>query len=101
MFQKLARLAFQGHKLLGIPGISYLQKMWLSYFNDGLYPARDIEDALKSVFGEKRSIMDCSYATTTGTKIGIPVATVGNNPVCRLFTNDNGANEPDSGISPS
>lgn len=97
MFQKLARLAFQGHNLLGIPLLSHLQKLWHSYFNDGLYPVGDIEGALKSVFGEKQSIIDCSYATSIGTKIGIPVATVGDNPSCRVFTNDNGGERQGNG----
>lgn len=98
MFHKLAGLAFKGHKLLGVPLISYLQKLWLTYVNDGLYPEKDIAEALKAVFGETRSIIDCSYATATGTKIGIPVATVEDNPTCRLFTNDNGGTGSGNGM---
>lgn len=53
-----------------------------------MYPATHIEDALFNAFGDK-DILDYSYATKEGVKIGLPVATVEEESVC-LFTNYNG-----------
>ncbi|KKY22693.1 putative patatin-like phospholipase [Phaeomoniella chlamydospora] len=90
MFENLAKLAFQRRKVLDIPFLSRLQELLMSYFADGLYSAQNIEAALRDVFGVERSILDCSYATSTGTRIGVPVATVQDRPSCRVFTNYNG-----------
>jgi hypothetical protein len=89
-FEKLAKRAFKRRKVLGIPFLSRIQEALLSYFTDGLYPAKNIEAALKEAFGAERSILDSSYATSTGTRIGLPVATVQERPSCRIFTNYNG-----------
>ena len=89
-FEKLAKRAFKRRRVLGIPFFSRIQEVLLSYFADGLYPAKNIEAALKEVFGVERSILDSSYATSTGTKIGLPVATIQEKPSCRIFTNYNG-----------
>jgi hypothetical protein len=62
----------------------------VAYFADSLYKSDNIEAALKQVFGAKSSIIDISNATATGTRIGIPVATVNGKPSRRLFTNYNG-----------
>ncbi|KAI1091684.1 hypothetical protein F5B19DRAFT_493094 [Rostrohypoxylon terebratum] len=72
-----------------VRGIEFL----LSYFADGLYPPHHIEKALKEVFSAERGILDWSYATSTGTRVGLPVATVDAKPSCRLFTNYNGVGE--------
>lgn len=89
-FDKLAKLVFKGRKGLGIPYISHLQQLMVSYFTDGLYEANNIEAALKEVFGAQESILDYSHATSSGTGIGLPVATVEGKPFCRIFTNYNG-----------
>jgi hypothetical protein len=62
----------------------------MSYLTDGLYPAANIEAALQEAYGKESSILDYSYATSIGTKIGLPVATVQGRPLSRLFTNYNG-----------
>ena len=62
----------------------------MSYFTDGLHPAKNIEAALKEVFGAEGSILDYSHATSMGTRIGLPVATVRERPSSRIFTNYNG-----------
>ncbi|EXK83413.1 hypothetical protein FOQG_12275 [Fusarium oxysporum f. sp. raphani 54005] len=72
-----------------LPSLLYLADMVISYFTDGLYPSSNIESALKRVFGAKRSILDISSATVTGTFIGLPVATANDKPTCRIFTNYN------------
>lgn len=77
-----------------IPLISRIVEIMLSYFTDGLYPARNVDTVLKDWVTNK-SILDCSYATSTGTKIGLPVATVSNHPSYRFFTNYNGVGKRD------
>lgn len=89
-FEKLATFAFQRRNVLRLPFLSRIQELLVSYFTDGLYPAKNIETALKEVFGVDSSILDHSYASSTGTKIGLPVATVQEKPACRIFTNYNG-----------
>ena len=89
-FEKLAKLTFKRRKVLDIPFLSRIQEVLISYFADGLYPAKNIEAALKEIFGAERSILDSSYAASIGTKIGLPVATVQKKPSCRIFTNYNG-----------
>lgn len=89
-FEKLATSAFKRRKVLDVPFLSRIQEIIISYFTDGLYPAKNIETVLKEVFGPERTILDPSYATSTGTKIGLPVVTVQEKPSCRIFTNYNG-----------
>jgi hypothetical protein len=94
-FDKLATLAFQRRKVWDLPFLSRIQELLISYFTDGLYPAKNIEAVLKEVFGAERSILDHSYATSTGTRIGLPVATVQEKPSCLIFTNYNGTGTRD------
>ena len=91
-FEKLAKLAFKPRKVFNIPFLPNLLEALISYFADGLYPPENIEAALKQAFGG-RSILDYSHATSTGTRIGIPVATVDGKPSRRIFTNYNGVGE--------
>jgi len=65
----------------------------VSYFADGLYPSENIETTLKQAFGIAKSILDVSHATRTGTRVGLPVATVDDKPSCKIFTNYNGVGE--------
>jgi hypothetical protein len=87
--------AFKRRKAFNIPFISRTYELLASYFADGLYSAENIESTLKEVFGTDKSILDCSYATSTGTRIGLPVATVSNHPSYRIFTNYNGVRARD------
>ncbi|KAH7304394.1 hypothetical protein B0I35DRAFT_454699 [Stachybotrys elegans] len=110
-FEALANLAFQQRELLSLsrlpqflrfliphltnslqplPYILRLYKILMSYFGDGLYPSKNIEQALIQAFGTNRSILDLSSATATGTLVGLPVATTDDRPTSRLFTNYNG-----------
>lgn len=77
-----------------IPVLSHCVKAVLAYLNDGLYPASNINTALRNWMKEK-GLLDCSHATTTGTKVGIPVATVSRLPSFCFFTNYNGVGERD------
>jgi hypothetical protein len=92
-FEKLAKAAFQRRKLFSLPFFPRILELLISYFTDGLYPPENIEVALKQVFGTSRSILDYSHATETGTRVGLPVATVDDKPSCRIFTNYNGVGE--------
>jgi len=93
IFERLAKVSFMPRKVSKIPIFRSLIEFLISYFADGLYAPGNIEMALKQVFGNDRSILDVSHATTTGTRIGLPVATVGGTPSRRIFTNYNGVGE--------
>lgn len=100
-FEKLAKLAFKRRKVLDIPFLSRTYEILKSYLADGIYPAENIEAALKEVFGTDRSILDSSHATSIGTRVGLPVATI-RDPACCIFTNYNGvgSREEDQRKSP-
>ena len=74
---------------LGIPFISWL----LSFFFDGLYPAKHIEAAVKEAFRDNR-ILDNLYATLIETRVAFLVATI-RELLCYLFTNYNGVGARD------
>src|SRR5947199_116077 len=78
-----------------VPVVSHVAQAILAYFTDGLYPASNIDTPLRQWIRGK-SLLDCSHATSTGTKIGLPVATVSKLPLFRFFTNYNGVGERDS-----
>src|SRR3954463_2469374 len=90
-FEKMATLAFKRRAGLSIPLLSRVYEVLVSYINDGLYSVENMETALKEIFDPDKSILDCSYATSTGTRVALPVATVSKYPSCRIFTNYNGA----------
>ncbi|EDN92146.1 hypothetical protein SS1G_08008 [Sclerotinia sclerotiorum 1980 UF-70] len=71
-----------------IPGFSAFVSFLVSYFADGCYSADYLEEILQEEFGTERSILDCSNATATGTRIGIPVTTIQDTSTC-IFTNYN------------
>ncbi|KAH9905226.1 FabD/lysophospholipase-like protein [Xylariomycetidae sp. FL2044] len=82
------------HKFHPFPTLFRFVDLLISYLADGLYPRKPIEDVLKHAFGTERNILQCTYATLTGTRVGLPVATVGKKPSSRIFTNYNGVIEP-------
>jgi hypothetical protein len=82
LFERLAKRAFELHY------ISYIRAILVSLFTNGIYPARNIERALRDVFGSNETILDCSSATAMGTKIGVVASTMKPEPF--LFTNYNG-----------
>jgi hypothetical protein len=94
-FESLARKAFKPRGFLHIPVLphipilSHILEFLVSYLADGLYPADDLEAALKDVFGDDRSILDYSHATAIGAKVGLPVTTILETDPC-IFTNYNG-----------
>ena len=91
-FVKLAKVAFKRRKVVNIPIISDIQNLLTCFFADCLYPADNIESALKSGFGSEASILDTSAASSMGIRIGLPVSTVRKPSLC-LFTNYNGIGE--------
>jgi hypothetical protein len=94
-FEQLAKLAFQPRPSPSIPIISPMVDFLVSFFADGRYSAVNLEAALQDTFGHDRSILDCSRATATGTRIGLPVTTIRDVSTC-VFTNYNGV-----GVRPS
>jgi hypothetical protein len=90
MFPKIMERAFQRRRFLQVPFLSKGVRLAKSYWADGLYSADTIEALLKEVVGADKNILDYSYATATGTKVGLPVATVSKHPLYRIFTNYNG-----------
>src|SRR5436305_15345165 len=85
-FEDLARKAFKPHTVSGIPFISAIEKIIVSYFKDSLYPPEGLEDALKQVFGETMTMFNSSYAATIGAKIAVTVTTIPESSSC-LFRN--------------
>lgn len=94
-FEQLARLAFQPRPSPGIPIISHIVDSLVSLFADGRYPADNLEAALQETFGRDRSILDCSRATATGARVGLPVTTIRDVSTC-VFTNYNGVGKRSS-----
>lgn len=94
-FENLARKTFKPRGIFQVPVISHipilsrLLKFIISYLADGLYPADDLEAALKDVFGSDRGLLDYSYATAIGAKVGFTATTVLDTDCC-IFTNYNG-----------
>jgi hypothetical protein len=87
VFEKLAGLAFKRRLLCRIPIFSRFLEPLIAYLAEGLYASKNIERALKTAFGENKAIFDMSKAWTTGTRIGLPAATLGKAPCRRIFTN--------------
>jgi hypothetical protein len=85
MYERLAQKAFKLH--------SYLQAILASLFTDGIYPARNLEAALKKVMGEDDNILDCSPATAMGIRVAVVASTLKPEPF--LFTNYNGLGNRD------
>jgi hypothetical protein len=85
-FEYLASRAFQPRRVSGIPFISFIEKIIVSYLEDSLYPPEGLEAALKQVFGDTMTMFDSSYATTIGAKIAVTVTTAPNISPC-LFRN--------------
>lgn len=110
-FEQLASTVFENRHVFHIPLLSkFIQtflssftdtvpllpilrkalKLSMSYYANGIYPPEHIEEALTQVFGKERTILDVSHATSTGTLVGLPVATASETPSRRIFTNYNG-----------
>ncbi|KAI9762170.1 MAG: hypothetical protein M1840_001465 [Geoglossum simile] len=89
VFESLSKPAFQRRTFLRIPLLSHIQECLMSYLADSLYAADNLEEALQETFGD-RSLLDCSYATTIGAKIGVTATTISDLCTC-VFTNYNRA----------
>jgi len=88
-YEHLAKVAFQPRPSPNIPVLSQIIEFLISFIADGRYSAENLEKALQETFGSYRSILDCSKATATGTRIGVPVTTIDDASTC-IFTNYNG-----------
>lgn len=85
VFERVAKKAFELHYPLPFLAV------FLSFFTDGIYPTQNLDTALKEIFGEHQTILDCSSAAAMGTKVGIVASTM--KPAPFLFTNYNGSGE--------
>jgi hypothetical protein len=85
VFEELASMAFQPRRLSSIPVISCIEKIIVSYLEDGWYSPEGLEAALRQVFGETMTMFDISYAAAIGAKIAVTVTTTKNTDC--LFTN--------------
>ena len=81
---------FKRRSSLNVPLLSRAFELAASYLADGLYSAQNLEAVLKDALGADKHILDLSHATATGTRVGLPVATVSRHPSYRVFTNYNG-----------
>lgn len=88
-FENLAHLAFKPRPSNWIPFLSKIYEFAISLLVDSRYPARNLEAALRMVFGSTRSIIDCSKASEMGAKVGMPVTTIRDVSAC-VFTTYNG-----------
>lgn len=71
--------------------LGQLAALLVFYFDNGLYFSQQIESVLKHIFGADKGVLDVSSPTANGNFVGLPVATVDEEPMCRIFTNRNGA----------
>jgi hypothetical protein len=90
MFPGLMERTFQRRVSLNIPFFSRAFELTASCLADGLYSAGNLEAVVKNALGADKHILGTSYATSTGTRVGLPVATVSQLPSYRIFTNYNG-----------
>ncbi|KAF3028716.1 hypothetical protein E8E12_000182 [Didymella heteroderae] len=100
-FPWMMERAFKRRTSLNIPLLSRAIELSASYLADGLYSADNLEAVLKDALGADKTILDTSYATSTGTRVGLPVATVSDYPSYRVFTNYNGVGTRDTDSSRS
>lgn len=82
VYERVAKQAFAPHL------ISSYMSWIISIFTDSIYPTRNLDTALKDVYGNHKSILDYSSATSMGIKIGVIACTMKPEPF--LFTNYNG-----------
>ena len=101
-FEVFARVAFQPRCWwLRIPLLSKVIQIVGALLIDSRYSSQKLEEILQRVLGT-RSIMSCSCATAMGSKLGIPVTTIGDASAC-IFTSYNGVGgrQDDSGDNKS
>lgn len=89
-FPEMMQRTFKRRSSLNIPLLSRAFELTASYLADGLYSAENLEAVVKDALSADKHILDVSYATATGTRVGLPVATVSEHPSYRVFTNYNG-----------
>jgi len=85
-FERLANVAFRKSLFPRIPIISKLRAVISVLLRDSIYKAINLERVLKDIYGNGTKMGDFSYATLTGTKVGLPVATI-SEPHTVLVTN--------------
>ena len=99
MFPGMMEQTFKRRVSFNIPFLSRAFELTASYLTDGLYSADNLEAILKDALGADKHVLDTSYATSTDTRVGLPVATVSRHPSYRVFTNYNGVGTRDHDMS--
>ena len=95
VFENLSHKAFDRGFVSSNSIFSRLRELLISYFADSLYSAHNLEEALRTQFGDEMSLMDHSASTCRGAKVGITVTGVPNAEL--VFTNYNGVGSRPSG----
>ena len=95
LFPGMMEQTFKRRVPINIPFVSRALELAASYLSDGLYSTENLEAVVKNALGTNRHILETSYATSTGTRVGLPVATVSRHPSYRVFTNYNGVGTRD------
>ncbi|KAK3935780.1 patatin-like phospholipase-like protein [Diplogelasinospora grovesii] len=91
-FEHWAGIAFHSGLLGKLRLFPTAGKVFFALLNNALYRAQYLKQVLKDTYGNDTKMLDTSYATSIGAKIGLPVATV-SKPSTLLFTNFNGVGE--------
>jgi hypothetical protein len=92
-FLETIEQTFKRRSSLNILLLSRAFKLTASYLANSLYFAETLYSVLKEALNADKHILDVSYTTATGTRVGLLVATVSRHPLYRVFTNYNEVGE--------
>lgn len=84
-YEEMATTIFSKGLLQVIPGLSSMLALW----NTARYSSDALEKVVEDQYGEKRGMLDPSYASSVGARVILPAARVPD-PSIVLFTNYNG-----------
>jgi hypothetical protein len=93
LFTRLAERVFRGRPPFGFSFAASAHSLIASYRN-GQFPAEDIDGPLSEIFGDA-TMLDHSYMSAIGARIGFPIVDVDTNraPSTCLVTSYNGAGQ--------
>jgi hypothetical protein len=87
-YEEMANVIFRKGPLQHIPVLSTVLALW----NRSLYSAQSLETAIEQTYGDRRRMLDPSYASSIGARILLPVAR-SPEPSIFVFTNYNGVGD--------
>jgi hypothetical protein len=94
LFRELSMRIFRGRNRFGIGIPAAVHALIVSYRN-GRFPAEDIDGPLSEIFGNT-TMLDHSYMTSIGARIGFPVVDVHAKRTC-IVTSYNGIGQRQKG----